>query len=88
MLGANINNVIRILIFDFTKWVIVANIIAYPIAYFAMNNWLNNFAYHTDINFLNFIWATLIAFAITLITVCYQAIRAANDNPVNSIKYE
>lgn len=88
VLGANIINVTKMLIFDLTKWVIIANILAYPIAYFAMKSWLNNFAYHTNIGISNFVYATIIAFAIAIITVSIKVIKTAYDNPINSIKYE
>jgi putative ABC transport system permease protein len=64
----------------------VANIIAWPLAYFAMNRWLQNFAYRINIG--TFILAALLALVIALLTVGYQAIKAARANPVEALRYE
>jgi len=73
---------------EFTKWVLVANIIAWPLAYFAMNRWLQNFAYRINIGIGTFILAALLALVIALLTVGYQAIKAARANPVEALRYE
>ena len=73
---------------EFTKWVLAANVIAWPIAYFAMNRWLQNFAYRIDIGMGPFILAGVSAFVIALLTVGYQAIKAARANPVDALRYE
>jgi putative ABC transport system permease protein len=87
-LGAAISGIILLLSKEFTKWVLVANIIAWPIAYVAMNRWLQNFAYRINISLGIFILAALSAFVIALVTVGYQAIKAARANPVESLRYE
>jgi putative ABC transport system permease protein len=87
-LGASVSGIILLLSKQFTKWVLAANIIAWPVAYVAMNRWLQNFAYRIDIGLGIFILAALLAFVIALLTVGYQAIKAARANPVNSLRYE
>jgi putative ABC transport system permease protein len=87
-MGASISGIILMLSKEFTKWVLVANIIAWPIAYYAMNHWLQNYAYRIDIGLGTFILAGVLALVIALLTVGYQAIKAARANPVNSLRYE
>ncbi len=72
----------------FLKWVIVGNFIAWPIAYFAMNKWLQNFANRIDINIWIFVLSGTIALFVALLTVSYQSIKAATANPVDSLRYE
>jgi ABC-type antimicrobial peptide transport system permease subunit len=87
-LGASVSEIIFLLSKDFTKWVIVANIIAWPMAYYAMNRWLQNFAYRINIGIGTFTLAALLALVIALLTVGYQAVRAARVNPVEALRYE
>ena len=87
-LGATISSIALLLTKEFIKWVLVANIIAWPIAYFASNKWLQNFAYRIDIGMGPFILAGVSAFVIALLTVGYQAIKAARANPVDALRYE
>jgi len=87
-LGASVSEIILLLSKEFTRWVLVANIIAWPIAYLAMNHWLQNFAYRINIGIGNFILAGVLALVIALLTVGYQAIKAARANPVDSLRYE
>jgi putative ABC transport system permease protein len=86
--GASITGLILLLSKEFTKWVLIANIIAWPVAYFAMNHWLKNFAYRINIGLGIFILAALLALVIALLTVGYQAIRAARANPIEALRYE
>ncbi len=88
ILGAKISEIIFMLTKEFTKWVLIANIIAWPIAYFFMKDWLQNFAYRTKMNFWIFILAGVSALLISIITVSYQAVKAAVANPVKSLRYE
>ncbi len=88
VLGASVFELITMLSKDFTKWVLFANLIAWPFAYYFMNNWLQDFAYRTDISWWIFILSGVIALMIALATVSYQAIKAAVANPVNSLRYE
>jgi putative ABC transport system permease protein len=71
-----------------TKWVLFANFIAWPIACYAMNQWLQNFAYRIDMTIWPFLWASLATLMIALLTVSWQAIRAATANPVEALRYE
>jgi putative ABC transport system permease protein len=87
-LGASISGIILLLSKEFTKWVLLANLIAWPVAYFAVNQWLQNFAYRINIGPGTFILAALLALIIALLTVGYQAVRAARANPVNALRYE
>ncbi|MFB0518214.1 MAG: hypothetical protein ACETWC_02905, partial [Acidobacteriota bacterium] len=73
---------------EYTWLVLLANIIALPVAYYAMNRWLQNFAYRVNIGLLTFILSAALAFIIALATVSYQAIKAALANPVESLRYE
>ncbi len=88
VLGASISNVMVLLSKEFTLLVLVGNIIAWPIAYFAMQRWLNNFAYQTGIGWIVFMLAGLLTLLISLLTVSYQAIRAALTDPAVAIRYE
>jgi putative ABC transport system permease protein len=87
-LGATVSSIVILLIKEFTKWVLLANIIAWPIAYVAMNHWLQNFAYRIKIGLGTFILAGVLALVIALVTVGYQAIKAARANPVEALRYE
>jgi putative ABC transport system permease protein len=88
ILGASVSGVILLLSKEFTKWVIAANIIAWPIGYFVMKNWLQNFAYRTQVSPHIFILSALFALVIALMTVSLQTMRAAQANPVESLRYE
>ncbi|MFQ5824980.1 MAG: ABC transporter permease [bacterium] len=88
VLGASVSGIVLLLSKEFTKWVLVSNIIAWPVAYYAMNKWLQNFAYRIDIGLMTFLTAGMLALVIASVTVCYQAIKAATANPVNSLRYE
>ena len=73
---------------DFAKWVATAFVIACPIAYYAMSNWLENFAYKTELSWWIFALAGLIAMCIALLTFSLQSWRAATRNPVESLRCE
>jgi len=73
---------------EFLVLIGLANLIAWPVAYFAVNDWLNNFAYRTSVPALLFLSALIISLAIGLMTVIYKAIRAASANPVVALKHE
>jgi len=73
---------------DFLIWIILSFIIACPIAWYAMNKWLQNFAYKTELSWWVFAMAGLIALVIALLTVSWQSYRAATRNPVESLRYE
>jgi len=93
VLGASVGGIVAMLSKDFAKLVLVANLVAWPIAYFAINKWLEHFAYRSpDLAGINGWWifalAGGLALAIALITVSAQAIKAALANPVESLRYE
>ncbi len=86
--GASNFDIIRLISGQFTRWVLIANIIACPLAYYAIKRWLDNFAYKTDLVLWPFFAAAGIAFLFTMVTILYQTYKAANRNPVESLKYE
>jgi putative ABC transport system permease protein len=87
-LGSSISSIVFLLTKEFSKWILIANIIAWPVAYFAMQVWLERFAYRTGVEWWIFIVSGGMALFIALITVSYQAIRAALTNPVKSLRSE
>ncbi len=88
VLGASVPGIVILLSKEFTKWVLLANIIAWPIAYYFMKNWLQNFAYRIDPGLGTFILSAIIALFIALITVSVQAIKVAVANPVHALRSE
>jgi putative ABC transport system permease protein len=88
VLGASVSGIIGLLSKDFVKLVLVANLIAWPLAYFAMNKWLQDFAYRIEIGWWVFAFAGGLALVIALLTVSTQAVRAALANPVEALRYE
>lgn len=88
VLGASVGEIILLLSKEFSKWVIAANLAAWPIAYFVMNQWLADFASRTRIGVWPFMLSALLAWMIAMSTVFYQAAKAARSNPVDSLRYE
>jgi len=88
VLGATVPGLLGLLSAQFTKWVIIANLIAWPAAWYFMSRWLENFAYKIEIAWWFYLLAGIIALFIALITVSSQAIKAALGNPVNALRYE
>ncbi|NLP56890.1 ABC transporter permease [Lutibacter sp. B1] len=86
--GAKISEVIAMLNKDFFKWIFTAFLIATPIAYFAMQKWLENFAYKTNISWWIFVMAGFSILIIALLTVSWQSYRAATKNPVDALRNE
>ncbi len=86
--GAKISEILTMLNSDFIKWVVIAFVIATPIAYYAMNKWLENFAYKTTLSWWIFILAGFLALGIALLTVSWQSWKAATRNPVEALRYE
>jgi ABC-type antimicrobial peptide transport system permease subunit len=87
-LGASVTGVALLLSREFTKWVLLANLIAWPVAYYTMNSWLHDFAYRINISWWIFVLSGGLALIIALATVSIQVIKAAAANPVKSLKYE
>jgi putative ABC transport system permease protein len=90
VLGASSAQIVMLLSKEFTRWVIIANLFAWPAAYFAMRSWLDGFAYRISLNAKLglFILAGALALVIALLTVAFQAIKAALSDPVKTLKYE
>jgi putative ABC transport system permease protein len=88
VLGATTTNLVRLLSLNFLQLVLLANIVAIPIAWWAVNKWLNNFAYHIAIHWWVFAIALLITLLIALLTVAFQALKAAIANPVKNLRVE
>jgi len=88
VLGASVPGIMALLCREFLVLIAVANLIAWPVAYFAAKDWLNNFAYRTRIPAVFFIGALVASLAVGLMTVIYKAIRTATANPVKALKYE
>jgi ABC-type antimicrobial peptide transport system permease subunit len=88
VLGASAGNIIYTLTADFSKWVLAANVIAWPVAYFAMHEWLQNFAYRIHIGIIAFLISGGTALIIAYLTVSYQSIKSARANPADSLRYE
>jgi putative ABC transport system permease protein len=87
-LGASILGIVVLLSKEFSKWVLISNIIAWPVAYFLLQRWLQGFAYRTNLTLAAFLFATVLSFVIALFTVSFQAVRAALSNPSDSLRYE
>ncbi|MFP4023848.1 MAG: ABC transporter permease [Thiohalospira sp.] len=87
-LGASTRSITLLLSKELTQWVLIANVIAAPLAYFAMNKWLNSFAYKTTLSWWIFAAAIIISLIIALSTIFYHTITTARKNPVDSLRYE
>jgi putative ABC transport system permease protein len=88
VLGASLSNIIWLLTGQFVRWVIVANLIAWPVGYFIMNQWLQGFAFRASLSIWIFLASGLAALTIAALTVSSQVIKAALANPAESLKYE
>jgi ABC-type antimicrobial peptide transport system permease subunit len=88
VLGAKIANIYQLMIKEFVFLVCIANAIAWPIAYYIMNQWLQGFAYRINVNIWMLMLSSALAFFIALFTISYQSISAARANPADSLRYE
>ena len=88
VLGARVFDIVRLLTLQFSIPVVLANVIAWPVAYFVMQDWLNGFSYRIDLNLGYFALAGGLALIIAWVAVASQATHAARKNPVNSLHYE
>ena len=88
VLGASAPQITLLLCREFFVLVLLANIISWPVAYFVMRNWLQDFAYRTSLGVFTFVLAMVLALVIALLTVSFQAVKAAVANPVDALKYE
>jgi putative ABC transport system permease protein len=86
--GARVPDTVSLLIKDFIKWILISNIIAWPVAYFAVNRWLQNFFYRVNLGIGIFILTAFTVLAIALLTISYQTIKTATTNPIDCLRYE
>jgi putative ABC transport system permease protein len=88
VLGGSVGQIVQLLSSDFIKWVLVAALLAMPVSYIAMNQWLSTYAVRIDLNVWMFIIPLIIIVLISILTVGTQTFKAANSNPVDSLKTE
>ena len=88
VLGATSGNIIRLLTSEFSRWVILSNLIALPLAWWGAHRWLENFAYRTEVDWWLMAGAFVTVMVIALLTVSFQSIKAALANPVKSLRSE
>ena len=88
VLGASVSSIVKQISKEFVYLVIIANIIAWPLAYFIMNRWLQTFAYRTNPALWPFILSGAAVLLVSLLTAGWQIIRAATANPADSLRYE
>ena len=88
VLGASLSQILILLSTEFTAAILLANLIAWPVAYYLMQKWLDNFAYRIDLGIGLFILSALLALAVALVTVGWQSLKAATANPANSLRHE
>lgn len=88
VLGASVPNIVMLLSKEFLKLIIIANVVAWPITYFVMNKWLQNFVYRTGMNVFIFLTSAVVALVIATITVFSQSVKAAHSNPVEILRHE
>jgi len=86
--GGSIQQILKLLTREFIRWVVIANLIAWPLAWYFMHTWLQNFAYQTNIAWWIFALSAIFSLMIALITVSWQSIRATLQNPVESLRYQ
>ena len=73
---------------EFTKWIILANVIGWPIVYYGMSIWLENFAYRIDMSIMPFMQGAVLIFILAMFIICFRAIKAATVNPVQSLRHD
>jgi putative ABC transport system permease protein len=87
-MGARTQDIVRLLVWQFTRPVIIANIIAWPVAWWLMRDWLNRFDTRIDLGPTPFVAAGLLALLIAIGTIAAHAIRIASANPIRALRYE
>lgn len=88
VMGASVFSIIRYISREFIYLILLANIIVWPVAVYLLNQWLQRFAYHTDLGWGTFAAAAVLSLGISLLTIAYQTIKAARTNPINTLRYE
>ncbi|MGZ8351199.1 MAG: ABC transporter permease, partial [Allosphingosinicella sp.] len=88
VLGARTRDIVRLLVWQFSKPIIIANLIAWPVAWWAMRDWLNGFDARIDLGPVPFVLAGLVALVIAVGTVAGHALRISRANPIHALRYE
>jgi putative ABC transport system permease protein len=88
VVGASTGVIVRLLVVDFVRWVALANLVAWPLAWYVASKWLQNFAYRIHVEPLPLLAASLVALVIAVLTVLSQSLRAALINPAQALRYE
>ena len=88
VLGSSVTGIITLLGKELMLLILIATAVAWPLSFFVMKGWIQNFPYRTDIGILSFLGSSFIVLLIGVLTVSYQSIRAATANPVDSLRYE
>ena len=88
VLGARTRDIIRLLVWQFSRPVIIANVIAWPVAWWLMRDWLNNFDQRITLGPIPFLFAAAIALGIAIVTVVGHSVRVARANPIHALRYE
>jgi putative ABC transport system permease protein len=88
VLGASVSGIVFLFTKEFSRWVLLANVIAWPVSYFVMWKWMQGFAYRIPLEWEVFVLSAGLALMIALLTVSYQAIKTATSNPADSLRYE
>jgi len=88
VMGAKTISILKLILYQYSKWVLIANVLAWPVAYYLLKGWLQQFVYRTDISLLIFIISGLAAFVIAVLTISYRALKVSNINPVKTLRYE
>ena len=87
-MGASVLQIVTMLVMEFVRCIVIANIFAWPIAYFVTNDWIEDYAYRISLSPWPFLFAAVLTLAIGLLTVIYQAVKAAVANPAQALRYE
>ncbi|MEM6768110.1 MAG: ABC transporter permease [Bacteroidota bacterium] len=88
VLGATVSNIVSMLSADFLKLVMIATLVAIPVAWWGMNQWLSDFAYRTQLSWSLFFWTGILALVLAFLTISFQSVKAALANPVDSLRNE
>jgi putative ABC transport system permease protein len=88
VLGADVSKIVLLLSQEYMRIILIANLIAWPLGYYFMNNWLDSFAYRVNVNWSVFLLAAFLTVLVAALTVSYQSIKAAISNPVNALRNE
>ena len=88
VLGASVPEIAAMLTGDLARWIVLANVVAWPLAYYGMTRWLQGFAYHITIDIWVLLAAGLFVLVVAVLTVGIEAVRAASESPVEALRYE